>query len=121
MSAFFLLRMNDHLQYLNKIKATLDGKGDFQGSDHHSCKFGRWLDSDGPKEAAELGEDAKALFDGILEPHRQFHEASKAALELHKAGDQAQSAQKVTDMHRLSSDLVEKLLQLDRMSTRKKA
>lgn len=121
MTAFFLQRMNDHLQYLNKIKATLDGKGDFQGCDHHSCKFGRWVDSDGPKEASELGNEAQALFDSIIEPHRQFHEASKAALELQGAGDKAQSGQKVTEMHRLSSQLVEKLLQLDRMAVRKKA
>lgn len=121
MGAFFLLRMNDHLQYLNRIKATLDGKGDFRGSDHHSCKFGRWLDSDGPKEAAELGAEAKAIFDAIIEPHRQFHDTSHRALELHDSGNAAEAAQKVTEMHRLSSDLVDKLLKLDRMSSPKKS
>lgn len=116
MGAFFLLRMNDHLQYLNRVKATLDGKGDFRGSDHHSCKFGRWLDSDGPHEATSLGDDARAIFDSIIEPHERFHDASAQALRLHDAGDLEQSRQKVTEMHRLSSQLVDKLLQLDRLA-----
>lgn len=63
-----MLRMNDHLQYLNKVKATLDGKGDFRGSDHHSCKFGGWLDGDGPREVAEMASEAQAIFASILEP-----------------------------------------------------
>lgn len=119
MGAFFLLRMNDHLQYLNKIKATLDGKGEFRGSDHHSCKFGKWLDSDGPHEAIAIGADAKALFDSILAPHQRFHEISHEALAAHDAGNKAQEVQKVTEMHQLSSKLVDSLLALDRMASKK--
>lgn len=119
MGAFFLLRMNDHIQYLNKIKATLDGKGEFRGSDHHSCKFGKWLDSDGPKEAAEIGADAKAIFEAIIAPHERFHQVSHQALAAHDAGNTAEEKQCVTEMHQLSSKLVDNLLALDRMSTRK--
>lgn len=119
MGAFFLLRMNDHLQYLNKIKATLDGKGEFRGSDHHSCKFGKWLDSDGPKEAGEIGTDAKSVFDSIIAPHQRFHEISHEALAAHDAGNKEQEVQKVTEMHQLSGKLVDSLLALDRLATRK--
>lgn len=119
MSAFFLLRMNDHLQYLNKIKATLDGKGDFHGSDHHSCKFGKWLDSDGPAEVAAIGADAQSIFDSIIQPHQQFHEVSHQALQAKESGDEPKAASLVTEMHRLSSHLVDKLLQLDRLATKK--
>lgn len=119
MGAFFLLRMNDHLQYLTKVKATLDGKGDFRGSDHHSCKFGCWLDGDGRKEVAEMPSEAQSIFESILEPHQRFHDASHQALLAHDAGDSGQAGEKITEMHQLSHQLVDKLLQLDRLVARK--
>ena len=116
MGAFFLLRLNDHIQYLNRIKATLSGKGDFQGSGHHDCKLGKWLYGVGPAEASEVGPEAKAVFDSLEEPHQQFHEASAKALELALAGKATESEAEVTAMHRLSAHLVERLLELDRLS-----
>lgn len=119
MAAFFLLRMNDHLQYLNKVKATLDGKGDFRGSDYHKCKFGLWLYGDGPNEVADMPAEAKPVFESIFEPHQRFHDASHQALEFHDAGDSEHAKEKMTEMHHLSNELVGKLLQLDRLATRK--
>jgi len=113
MPAFFLLRMNDHLQYLKKIKAMLDGVGDFRGSDHHSCKFGRWIDGAGPQEVAIFGPAAVSVFDSILIPHEQFHVASGRALTFQTAGRAADTEREVTEMHLLSRRLVEKLLELD--------
>jgi hypothetical protein len=120
MGAFFLLRMNDHLQYLNRVKATLDGKGDFTGCDHHSCKLGLWMDGVGVAESGELGPEARAVFDSLFEPHRQFHEASSQALRMQAAGDRHGSEDKLTEMHQLSALLVNKLLYLDTLASRKK-
>lgn len=114
--AFFLMRLNDHVQYLRKIQATLEGKGDFQGSDYHDCKLGKWLYGSGADEAASIGAGAKAVFDSLFEPHKLFHEASKQALEKQQAADGAGAKQAVTEMHRLSALLVNKLLDLDRMA-----
>lgn len=119
MGAFFLLRMNDHVQYLNRIKATLDGRGDFRGSDHHFCRLGKWLDNEGPAEAAALGPEGQALLESILEPHRQFHEASSEAIHLQESGDQQGMEACITQMHQLSALLVDKLLELDRLSGKK--
>lgn len=116
MGAFFLLRLNDHIQYLNRIKATLGGKGDFQGCGHHDCKLGKWMDTAGPAEASEVGPAAKAVFDSLAEPHEQFHEASAKALELALAGKTSESETEVTAMHQLSARLVAQLLELDRLS-----
>ncbi|WP_295452844.1 CZB domain-containing protein [uncultured Thiodictyon sp.] len=116
MGAFFLLRLNDHIQYLNRIKATLNGTGDFRGSGHHDCKLGKWMDSAGPAEASEVGPAAKAVFDSLAEPHRQFHEASAKALELSLAGNAGAAETEVTAMHTLSALLVDRLLELDRLS-----
>ena len=117
MGAFFLLRLNDHVQYLNKITATLEGRGDFRGCDHHSCKLGKWMDSDGANEADGVGPAARAIFDSLFEPHEHFHSASGQALQLHDAGNEAGSAAAVTEMHRLSALLVTRLLELDRLAT----
>ena len=114
--AFFLQRLNDHVQYLKKIQATLDGSGDFKGSDYHDCKLGHWLYGEGPDEATSLGPEARALFDSLFEPHQRFHDASHDALRMHAANDETGTRAAVTEMHRLSSVLVSKLLSLDRMA-----
>lgn len=113
MPAFFLLRINDHLQYLSKVKATLDGKGDFRGTDHHSCRLGTWMDSTGPRDAAEVGPDATAILRLLYEPHERFHGASGRALQYQASGHRAEQEWEVTEMHRLSARLVDLLLQLD--------
>jgi hypothetical protein len=119
MGAFFLLRINDHMQYLKKINATLEGRGDFRGGDHHSCKLGNWLDGTGPQEAAEAGPQAVALLEDIWRPHELFHLASGEALALQAAGRQEESKRASTEMHRLSSTLVDLLLGLDRVASGK--
>ncbi|MES9923424.1 MAG: CZB domain-containing protein [Candidatus Thiodiazotropha endolucinida] len=115
-SAFFLRRMNDHIQYLGKLKATLEDKGDFQGSDHHSCKLGQWLDSDGPAQSSAISGEARRIFDSVLEPHEQFHQASQRALDCKKLGDKSGMEEAMTEMFKLSAKLVDILMKLDTMS-----
>jgi hypothetical protein len=112
--AFFLLRLNDHIQYLGKIRATLDGKGDFRGTDFHECKLGKWLYGPGPAEAEAGGAEAKALFDTLVEPHQRFHQASHEAIAKLEVGDDAGSKAAVTEMMSLSVKLVDTLLALDK-------
>jgi hypothetical protein len=114
--AFFFQRLNDHIQYLKKIQATLEGKGDFQGTSYHDCKLGNWVYGDGPEEASSVSDEARKIFDTLIEPHQQFHEASKAALEKQQSGDSASSDEEVTKMHKLSNTLVNILLELDKLS-----
>ena len=114
--AFFLLRMNDHVQYLRKIEATLQGTGDFQGTDCHECKLGKWLYGDGAAEAEAAGAEAKQVFDSIFEPHQLFHEASHNALQQKQSGDEGGSREAMTTMYKLSKTLIDMLLTLDRIS-----
>jgi len=120
MGAFFLLRINDHLQYLKKTKSTLDGAGDFQGTDHHSCKLGVWMDTLGPQESIEVGPQAGAVFNAIHVPHEQFHSASERALSLKSAGSNREREKAITEMHQLSGALVDLLLQLDSLASGKR-
>ncbi|HHJ80238.1 MAG TPA: hypothetical protein ENJ65_01240 [Candidatus Tenderia electrophaga] len=114
--AFFIQRLNDHVQYLKKIQATLDGNGDFQGTAHTECKLGRWLFGAGSDEAVLIGADAKALFDSLIEPHERFHLASRQALDSQQAGDMVSAEATLTEMHKLSTVLINKLLELDRLA-----
>ncbi|MCU7918291.1 MAG: CZB domain-containing protein [Candidatus Thiodiazotropha sp. (ex Epidulcina cf. delphinae)] len=114
-SAFFLRRLNDHIQYLGKLKATLEDKGDFQGTDHHTCKLGQWLDSDGPAQSSAISEEARTVFDSLLEPHERFHHASKSALECKRSGDKKGMEEAMTEMFKLSAILVDILMKLDTM------
>jgi hypothetical protein len=114
--AFFFQRMNDHVQYLKKIQATLDGKGEFQGTDYHDCKLGNWLYDSGPEEASAVGDEARNLFDTLLEPHQRFHDSSHVAVQKHLEGDSEGAKMAVTEMYKLSNVLINKLLELDKLS-----
>lgn len=113
--AFFLQRLNDHIQYLRKIEESLADRSDFQGTAPDQCKLGKWLYGDGRSEVAQFGAGPTEVFESLFEPHRQFHEAGKRALESKACGDAPGKAAAVTEMMRLSYVLVGKLLSLDQM------
>ncbi|MDM8545043.1 CZB domain-containing protein [Candidatus Venteria ishoeyi] len=115
--AFFLQRLNDHVQYLKKINATLEGKSDFQGTAHTDCKLGQWIYGEGADEVASLSDPkAQETFDALKEPHEKFHDISKDALAKKIAGDEEGARRAETDMHVLSTNIYNKLLDLDGMS-----
>ncbi|MCU7842076.1 MAG: CZB domain-containing protein [Candidatus Thiodiazotropha sp. (ex Troendleina suluensis)] len=116
--AFFFLRLNDHVQYLKKIQATLDGTGEFQGTDYHDCNLGKWIYSTGPDEASSVGDEAVSLFNTLLEPHQQFHNSSHQAIEKQNAGDIDGANHAITEMVKLSNVLIKILIDLDNLSNR---
>ncbi len=118
-NAFFLRRMNDHIQYLGRIKATLSDKGDFVGTDHHSCKLGQWLDTEGLEQVTSYGSDIREVFDSLLLPHEQFHQASHRAIDCKTDGDNQGMEAAMTEMFKLSVTLVDTLMKLDFLSQRK--
>jgi hypothetical protein len=112
--AFFLMRLNDHIQYLKKMESTLEGKGNFQGCTHSECKLGQWLHGEGGNEVATItSSHAKEVFDSLFEPHERFHEASKQALDKKQAGDDEGAKLAMTEMYCLSHQITQKLLALD--------
>jgi hypothetical protein len=115
-NAFFFQRLNDHIQYLKKVQAAIEGISDFAGTDPHHCKLGTWLHGSGPEEAANISAEAKSIFNELFEPHERFHLASTQALEKHAAKDRAGCHKDMTEMHMLSGVLVKILLKLDDLS-----
>jgi len=115
--AFFLLRLNDHIQYLKKIEATLAGTGNFQGTSHFDCKLGKWLYDEGMKQVSNMKDShAKILFNEIFDPHELFHQSSKTALNKKQTGDNEGAKVAMTKMYQLSHTIVQKLLALDKLS-----
>jgi hypothetical protein len=114
--AFFIMRLNDHVQYLKKLEDTLHGKGDFAGTDHTECKLGQWIFGEGEQEVVGLNNpQAKEVFDSIKDPHERFHTISKEALAKQQAGDEAGAKAASTEMHVLSTNISNKLLELDKL------
>lgn len=115
--AFFLIRINDHVQYLKKINRTLEGQDSFQGCSHTDCKLGKWMYGEGEGEIATItNPKAKEVFDSLKEPHEKFHQISAEALAKQQAGDADGAKHAMTEMHKLSTIVSNKLLELDKLS-----
>jgi len=115
------MRLNDHVQYLKKVEATLRGEEDFHGTTHHACKLGQWLYGDGPDDVATLQENQRAseIFASLYKIHEHFHIVSNQVLEKNKIGDKYGTQVAMTEMYKLSSIIAQKLLDLDTLSLRK--
>ena len=98
--AFFMQRLNDHIQYLDKVTKTIKGL----------------MDSDGKQEINAYATGANHLFDTLVTQHEQFHVISSSVLEKHQQGDKDSAYKAMTEMHKLSGQLVSILLEIDRQS-----
>ena len=112
-NVFFLKRLNDHVQYLRRMKGRIDGKNNFEPTTCYQCALGQWLYGEGRQEASQLGETMEALFEQLLLPHEQFHLASEATLNYRLADDEVGMRRTMTDMYRLSNTLIDLLLKMD--------
>lgn len=113
-SAFFMLRLNDHIQYMIKIQKTLNGCGDFIGTDYNTCKLGQWLCGDGPQDVKAVGNpEIENIFESLFEPHKKFHDVSQKAIQFFDEGQKLKADASVTEMIVLSNKLVDILLKLD--------
>jgi hypothetical protein len=82
--------------------------------------LGKWIYGEGEAEVSALeSSHAKEVFESLKEPHEHFHQASQTALEKNTAGDKVAAQQAITDMHKLSTVVYNKLLELDKLSSGK--
>lgn len=116
-NAVFIRRLNDHLQYLERVTDTLKGESDFQGVSCTECKLGRWIDSDGRDIMEACVPDGARLFEALVEKHRQFHVISDEALARQAAGDYLNGYRAMTEMLRVSNELASLLLDADQWAS----
>jgi hypothetical protein len=116
-NAFFVQRLNDHIQYLRRVTNTLKGEDDFRGCTCNQCKLGLWLYSEGREALEACTEDGEYLFTVLEEKHKRFHDVSHEALVRHAAGDYVNGYRSMTDMLRISRELVSLLLEADQQAS----
>lgn len=114
--AFFMQRLNDHIQYLDKVTRTIKGKMEFAGTNCRCCKLGQWIYAEGREEVSLYAPAAMPLFVQLIEKHEEFHVISGKILEQFQTGDIGQIHQEMTEVHKLSNQLVSILLEIDRYS-----
>lgn len=115
--AFFMKRLNEHVQYLKKMDARLKNDSDFPGCSHVDCELGKWLYNQGKEEIANMKDpNAQKLFDSLFDPHERFHQVGREALQKKDEGDEAAVKKLMTEMHVLSTIITNKLLELDSMN-----
>lgn len=113
-SAFFVQSLNDHVQYLRKVTNTLKGIDDFHGNTCTQCKLGQWLYQDGRGNLEACTPDGSHLFGLLEDRHKRFHDFSNEVLAQHRSGDAVGSYRAMTEMHKLSNEMVSLLLKADR-------
>ena len=115
--AFFMRRLNDHIQYLKQIDAAVNGKSDFQGTTYRDCQLGQWLYNEASTVITNMkSTQAKEVYESLLEPHKQFHLLGEEALQKKQAGDEVGAKAALTQLHLLSNLLTKKLLELDSLN-----
>jgi methyl-accepting chemotaxis protein len=75
----------DHLLFMDKINAHLTGDAPIDPAklpDHHSCRFGKWYDSDARKYCG-----ASRSYKAIEQPHSRIHALAKESVTAHISGD----------------------------------
>ncbi|UOG92807.1 MAG: CZB domain-containing protein [Candidatus Thiothrix sulfatifontis] len=115
-NAFFIQRLNDHIQYLRKVTNTLKGVDDFEGTACTECKLGQWLYHNGHEHLQNSAPDGSFLFEFLEKNHKRFHDSSDEALAQYRNGNAVGSYRAVTEMHKLSNEMVALLLKADRHS-----
>ena len=90
----------DHRLFIGKISACLKGGEKIDPSklpDHHTCRFGKWYDSDGQRMFGGV-----PSFKAIEDPHAKIHALAKKALLACQTGDKSNAKSLYNDMEGLS-------------------
>jgi methyl-accepting chemotaxis protein len=97
------LAKTDHRIFVGKISSCLKGGEKIDPSklpDHHTCRFGKWYDSDGQSVCGGV-----PSFKAIEDPHAKIHMLAKEALLACQAGDKSKAKNLFSDMEGLSEKI----------------
>ncbi|WP_306030017.1 methyl-accepting chemotaxis protein [Stappia sp. MMSF_3263] len=101
----------DHVLFKKRVVDTILGRDEWTAQavpDHHGCRLGRWYDA-----VADERIRAHPAYAAIREPHRTVHDAARAALEAHAAGDSDGTAERLGELETASRQV---LAALDRFA-----
>ncbi|MBI5639095.1 MAG: CZB domain-containing protein [Nitrospirae bacterium] len=98
------LAKSDHQLFVNKIGACIRGRLEMDFSqlpDHHSCRFGKWYDTEGRDNCGNL-----PSFQAVYNPHERVHALAREAGNACRAGDKARALSIFEEMEGLSVKIV---------------
>ena len=72
--------------------------------DHHHCRFGNWIDSNGYDQYGE-----QPAFVTIQSLHKRIHKLTAKLMELHAHGHKSQALSRLNELHALRDALLEQL------------
>ncbi|MBF0560188.1 MAG: CZB domain-containing protein, partial [Nitrospirae bacterium] len=93
----------DHRVFMGKIGSCLKGDATLDPSklpDHHTCRFGKWYDSEGKRLCGTL-----QSYKAVDMPHERIHAMAKDAVKAYNAGDRAKAGQIFHEMEGLSDQI----------------
>jgi methyl-accepting chemotaxis protein len=79
-----MVAKSDHVLWKKRLTELLLGRTHMRPeevTDHHSCRFGKWYDTEGKRRYGQ-----RPAFLAIEAPHREIHAVAKHIVELHAAG-----------------------------------
>lgn len=98
------LAKSDHRSFTGKVYSCLKGRADLEPSqlpDHHSCRFGKWYETEGQNICGML-----PGFKLIASPHEKIHSLAKEAVSAYNAGDSEKAENLYSSIEEESRQLV---------------
>ncbi|MFY9143160.1 PAS domain S-box protein [Sulfuricurvum sp.] len=95
----------EHRAWISATGMFLKGEREaLNPQNHHQCRFGKWLDTDG---VTRYGEDP--TFHTIKRIHQEIHKLASELLELHSQGEYSKILEGLEELYRLRDSLMEQL------------
>lgn len=101
------LAKNDHRLFVNKVRSAIGTRNSLDPanlSTHHSCRFGKWYDTDGKATCGTL-----PSFKAIDTPHERIHSLAKEAVAAANSGNETKARQLFDEVDQLSHVVVKDL------------
>jgi methyl-accepting chemotaxis protein len=101
------LAKNDHRLFVTKVRSAVHIKNSLDPAslaNHHTCRFGKWYDTDGKNVCGTL-----PSFKAIDTPHELIHALAKEAIAAANGGNDVKAQQLFDEVEQLSQVVVKNL------------
>lgn len=98
----------EHRAWMSATEMFLRGEREaLVPQDHHECRFGKWLDTDGYSKYGQ-----EPAYQAIKPIHRKIHKLAALLLELHANGEVNEVLLRIDELHTLRDTLIKHLKEL---------
>jgi methyl-accepting chemotaxis protein len=108
----FAVARLDHLEWIRKLKQSLDDRGDFSGAlaiSQRDCDLGKWLYSRGLEKY-----DRFPLILELERTHQELHSIAENVIQMRDSGDRAGAKEEFSKMRPISEKVIALLMELER-------